>query len=863
MRLAPSIHYGNAEAHFYYLSEEIIAMGLPKKDTVKLSRPLLEKLGISIEGHAINRKKLNRAATRKEQRKLAREQKRSSHIPRDRIPSTSIQGLDEFQKNGRPKSTDGIRQSKLETTSSQPKAPKVVQTHANSPPLRKEVQKKASLSSSPPQPSLGVPRNVQKDLSADDAEIAALEKALGMKGKKRLPNAFENDGLMSLLDGIDNTADVSREVLDYRGKIEEKQWLENKRRKTQGEVSRMNDSNRSDDSGYDEDSTSQTQSSSENGETGCEADLNESYGSYSSDEDRNQQLSDTAKKKTRENPYVAPPTDDNLKRVQPSQHNPSLTETHDLSRLRRQIQGFLNRLAEANLLSILANIESFYRDYPRQYVSTTLLDLLMSAVCDPTILSDTFMILHAGFIAAVYKVIGADFGVQTIQRIDEQFEKWSIVRPNIKDLGKILINLTNLLAELYNFQVVGSNLIYEFIRSLLEDISESNSELLLKIIRNTGPQLRQDDPSSLKEITHQLQASVIEVGEQSLSLRMKYMIEAINDLKNNRRRNTGNVAMTIASEHRIRMKKTLGSLNTRSIKASEPLRVTMKDIRNKDKVGMWWLVGASYKGGLEDNDNINKSGKSSSARMQRSRAEDTDRSPSDLVQLAKDQRMNTDVRRSIFIAIMSSSDYSDAYVRLKKLRLKRLQELEIPKVVLQCSGTEEVYNPFYTSLSRRLCSDKRLKMSFQFSLWDLFKQMGEGNEDSDGDNGANEQGKLELRTLVNIAKLYGVLVAEDGLGLGILKNLNLAFLQPRSQMFLEVLMITAVLHSQEVSIKGRNEKSLLAMFLKPKEIPHMASGLRYFLKKVVRKTDIAGSKSDKETVIWACGIICDALAAFH
>lgn len=76
---------------------------------------------------------------------------------------------------------------------------------------------------------------------------------------------------------------------------------------------------------------------------------------------------------------------------------------------------------------------------------------------------------------------------------------------------------------------------------------------------------------------------------------------------------------------------------------------------------------------------------------------------------------------------------------------------------------------------------------------------------------------------------------------------------------MEILLFTAILHSQQASDKSRSEKVLLDIFLKPKEISEMASGLQYFLKKVVSKTDIAGSKADQAIVKWGCKVACDAL----
>ena len=41
----------------------------------------------------------------------------------------------------------------------------------------------------------------------------------------------------------------------------------------------------------------------------------------------------------------------------------------------------------------------------------------------------------------------------------------------------------------------------------------------------------------------------------------------------------------------------------------------------------------------------------------------------------------------------------------------------------------------------------------------------------------------------------------------------------------------------------------------------MARGLQYFLKEVVSKTDVAGSKHDKAIVKWGCKVASDALKA--
>ncbi|CAL3971752.1 unnamed protein product [Diplocarpon coronariae] len=862
----------------------------PKQKLLKLPKSLIEQLG----GEDVlsgGRKPRTRAGSRKELRKAARIEKKSARNGPPVAKRTKTHH-EEYQASRAPAQRPAAAQASRGDFADEPRSKPLLKRVNNADPKPKEPKKHRSVSP-PAQPS----RAVQDKLAKDDAEIAALEKKLGIKGKKGLPKSFNDDGLDELLEGLGGKEKAEGEGAQQKRKrkAEGDEWLERKRseardaakgklpptrddeEEVEGDVSGSEenqiergdedvDDDGASDMSLDESAFPDDASGDDKGNLGKEHTfhLEDGFDSFYSGDDSNDDATPSQPiKRVRENPYVAPSTETTAppgKYIPPSLRKSTSSGPEELVRLRRRIQGLVNRLTEANLIPILGDIEKIYRENPRQHVTSTLVDILLTSVCEATSLPDTLIILPAGFISAIYKIIGTDFGAQVFQRIvalfDEHYARATILGNSgpaaaTSDSSKETSNLIMLLCEMYNFQLIGSNLIFDYVRGFLEKLSELNAELLLKVIRTSGPQLRQDDPSALKGIVAMLRPAIEGAGgETNISVRTKFMIETINDLKNNKMKTRG-AASAITSEHTIRMKKILGSLNTRSIKASEPLRIGLKDIRESDNKGKWWLVGASWAGNVaEEVDEPTSSGLN-----QKTVAPAEDAGVKDLVQLAREQRMNTDIRRAIFVTIMSATDFQDAYQRLMKLKLKRVQEFEIPKVLIHCAAGEKSYNPYYTLIAKKVCGDRRLKTAFQYCLWDLFKKMGE-SEDGDVDLEDDEE-TLETRQIVNLAKMFGMLLVSGVLALSALKTLNFSYLQAKTKIFLEVFFITIILQSQKHTRGERDEQALVQVFSHAKETPQLIRGLQYFHKKVVKRTDIAGGKDETAIVKWACQVVGD------
>ena len=98
-----------------------------------------------------------------------------------------------------------------------------------------------------------------------------------------------------------------------------------------------------------------------------------------------------------------------------------------------------------------------------------------------------------------------------------------------------------------------------------------------------------------------------------------------------------------------------------SVLAHEPLRVSLADLRSAGSKGKWWLVGAAWGGDPLVDRQLETQGKKIAPVVGVASDEVTD---SALLKLARKQGMNTDIRRSIFVVLMSSDVSNLPYLPL-------------------------------------------------------------------------------------------------------------------------------------------------------------------------------------------------------
>lgn len=447
------------------------------------------------------------------------------------------------------------------------------------------------------------------------------------------------------------------------------------------------------------------------------------------------------------------------------QANP--VQTTENAKLLRQIQSLVNKLGSSNLVPICNEFEGIFRSNRRKEVIELLTDTIISSIVRPGgNLLDSFALNFAALAFIINHMVGIEFGAHLIEKLIETIDSLYIQSKTVTESStedtniheRSLVNCMNFCSFLYDLQVISSNLICDLIRQSAQRLDEIDVEIILKLFKTCGQQIKRDDADFMKFISSEIAKNSLEFGKEKQTSRFKFMIETINDLKDSKRKLAS--AMTVELEPVKKMLKNF--LSQKLIAKIEPLRISLNDIRNIETKGKWWLVGSSWHP---------QNATTTTTTLIDKRNEELAK----LEKLAKGQRMNTEIRKSIFSTIVSSDDYSDAFERLLAMKLTGKQEREIILVLVHCCGQEKVFNPFYAFLAGKFATYRQgFKVTLQYTLWDCFKQLKD----------------YSLRKLANVAKLYGTLLAQEDLSLSVLRKGNFIRLSDEERIFWQLLLMT-------------------------------------------------------------------------
>lgn len=683
-----------------------------------------------------------------------------------------------------PKSLKKAKTSGSLSTTSKPlidaesEAKKMAKFAAKNPELYKRLQKDNLVG--------GVPLTAEQsrvEEDDDERDMKRYAKLLGLKtkdknsNKKKLPAAFRRDGFADIFEGLgefevaedaegaggdgDAAGEEAEDMFGEDSESDEAGFSEGEEDEEEGsegdELDIQGDSDPESDElsfGSDDD---QGSSDEEDGvfedaeedaeEDGLGGDSDEDEQGSDSEDDAESANGDALGESEDETPKAAaqPAPKATGAYVPPHLRAKDPKQSEQYQRLKRHLRGQLNRLTDSNMESIFNVAEEAYRQNPRHDVTEIVTDSLLDFVVDSASLLESFVLTQASFVALIHNILGIDvasnIAESAIRRFLEAYEKQKEVEED-EQRDKVCLNLITLISYLYNIKVLSCVVIYDLIREFISSLRTLDVELLLRVLRVSGYHLRSDDPTSLKDIVLEVQSKAKDREKGPNSFRLDFMIETIIDLKNNKRKLSG----TNSGEDLERLRKFVQNMTKKRLAmGSEALRFGLKDLREADKKGKWWITGAAWVGRESTGPADTAGGDSGDSPAAANEA---------LLALARKVNMNTDVRRNIFVVLMSSEDYADAVEKLLKLKLKDKQDREIARVIVLCAAQERVHNPYYELVAARFCNlNHGFKITFQYVLWDEIKTVADA----------------DVRRINNVAKLYGHLVAVRALSISVLK----------------------------------------------------------------------------------------------
>ncbi|CAG2057790.1 unnamed protein product [Timema podura] len=174
-----------------------------------------------------------------------------------------------------------------------------------------------------------------------------------------------------------------------------------------------------------------------------------------------------------------------------------------LIRLRKQLKGLLNRLAENNMNSIAVQFEELYMLNSRNDMNETLTQLMVESLIAPVSTPERLVMEHVLLITVLHANVGTEVGAYFLQVMIKKFQEMYEECHEVEN--KLLDNIVLILAHLYNFKVFHCVLMFDVLDKLATKFEEKEVELILVVLRSVGLSLRKDDPAALKELILRLQ----------------------------------------------------------------------------------------------------------------------------------------------------------------------------------------------------------------------------------------------------------------------------------------------------------------------------------------------------------------------
>ena len=390
----------------------------------------------------------------------------------------------------------------------------------------------------------------------------------------------------------------------------------------------------------------------------------------------------------------------------------------------------------------------------------------------------------------------------------------------------VCLSSTTFLAHLVNYQVVHETLVAEILLLLLQKPTDDSVEIAVGLTREVGQHLEEMNGPVAHLVFDQFRNIL---HEQDLDKRVQYQVSQWSSYN-------GQYANTIQIEVLFQIRKDKYKDNPAirdeldlieeedqithqlelddDLQVEETLNIFKFDVSYNENEEAYKKIKAEILGvasGSDDEQGDTASEDSS----------DDEEAENERQMEIKDMTSTdlTNLRRTIYLTIMSSIDYEECAHKLMKLSLPVGQEAELPAMIIETCSQERTYNKFHGGLGERFAKLNRLWMS-------LFEEKFKTYYDTIH--------RYEANRLRNIARFQGHMLASDAIGWHVLSSVTLTEenTTSSSRIFLKILFQELLANLGMSNLQARLKDEVLAPSFEgifPKDNPrNIRFSINYF-----------------------------------
>ena len=401
--------------------------------------------------------------------------------------------------------------------------------------------------------------------------------------------------------------------------------------------------------------------------------------------------------------------------------------------LKKSLNGLINKVNVSNIKHIVPELfgENLIRGR----------GLFCRSIMKAQAASLPFTPIYAAM-AAIVNTKLPQVGELLLKRLIVQFKK--AYKRNDK---AVCISSTTFIAHLCNQQVAHEMVAAQILLLLLNKPTDDSVEIAVGLTREIGQHLEEMNPKIALAVFDQFRSIL---HEQDIDKRVQYMIEVLFQVRKDKYKDNPAIKEEldlVEEEDQI----THQTVLDHDIDVQDGLNVFKLDPQWEENEEAYKKLKAEILGEAEgtDDEDYESDGSSENEEAKEERnLEIKDQTNTDLVNL----------RRTIYLTIMSSIDFEECCHKLMKVTLPPGQEPELPSMVVECCSQERTYSKFYGLIGERFAKLNRLWTElFEASFAKYYDTIH----------------RYETNRLRNIARFFGHMLSSDAIGWHVMSIIHL------------------------------------------------------------------------------------------